>query len=373
MNQSKKDQRSSRAFIPLPGKKKLLEEVSERLATRHFSRQTIQSYIRWIKHFIIYNEKRHPLELGEREIERFLSHLALDLRVSASTQNQALCALIALYRDCLGRELENVQAVRAKQPKNTPIVFSQEEISLLRRTISVKYLLPFDLTYGCGLRVEEVCTLRVKDIDLSRDAVVIHRGKGQRDRQIPLPSSIKNNLTAHLELLKRAFEEDQGRKVFVPPPPGALIRKYPKIEFSFHWTFLFPSHRIITDPIQMKRYRWHVSTSTFQRAFADAMRKANIGKHASCHNLRHSFATHLLKSGTDIRTVQQLLGHSDLRTTMIYTQVDPAKDFSSPLDGLIENTNPDIRPECESPVRVEPERRLIDLLYSRLKALIKSK
>lgn len=328
-------------FVPLPGKKKLLVEVAERLKTKHYSSLTIDSYIRWIKSFIIFHEKRHPLELGEQDVEEFLSHLALNLRVSASTQNQALNALLFLYRNCLGKELQNINAIRAKRVSTIPTIFSVNEIKLLRENIYDRFKLVFDLTYGCGLRIEEVCTLRIKDIDLEQNVLTIRRAKGGKDRSVPLPKSITSNLKEYLCHLKDNFRTDIENHIFVPPPPGALVRKYPQIELSFGWSFLFPSERIVTDPVQNRKYRWYLSPSSFQRAFSVAIKRSKISKHASCHNLRHSFATHLLKSCTDIRTVQALLGHSDVRTTMIYTQTYQHEDHKNPLDSLNENSNVD--------------------------------
>lgn len=321
-------------FLPLPGKKKLLVEIGERLRTKHYREQTIASYLRWIKSYILFNEKQHPSELDELKVEEFLTHLALDSKVSSSTQNQALSALIFLYRDCLGIELKNINAIRAKRTSTIPTVFSVEEIEKLQKNIEPRFKLVLDLTYGCGLRIEEVCTLRVKDIELVRSHITVHRSKGNKDRIIPLPKTLVGELEKHLSCLKREFQIDQANQVFVPPPQGAIIRKYPQIETSFAWSYLFPSQRIAFDPVQNRKYRWHLSTGSFQRAFAEALKRSKIYKHASCHNLRHSFATHLLQSGTDIRAIQGLLGHSDVRTTMIYTQAATkvGKQFRSPLD-----------------------------------------
>jgi len=323
-------------FLPLPGKKRLLVEVSERLRTKHYSEQTIISYTRWIKSFIIFCNKQHPKDVGELEIEEFLSHLALDLSVSASTQNQALNALIFLYRECLGRPLENINSIRAKKISTVSTTFSSSEIVKLRGAIDSRFKLVFDLTYGCGLRVEEVCTLRIKDLDIERAFMTVHRSKGNKDRTIPLPKSLIKDLDNHLKSLNLDFLSDMQNRIYIPPPKGALIRKYPQIETNFAWYFLFPSQKIAIDPVQEKKYRWHLAQSSFQRAFASALNLTGIAKHASCHNLRHSFATHLLQSGTDIRAVQGLLGHSDVRTTMLYTQsaLTVSENYKSPIDSI---------------------------------------
>jgi integron integrase len=324
------------SFIPLPGKKKLLAEVTDRLRTRHYSEYTISSYIRWIRSFILYHQKRHPTEMGEVEVEEYLNHLAVDLSVSSSTQNQALNAVIFLYRDCLGLNLANLNSIRAKKITSTPVVFSNSEIESLIKHIDSRFKLALEITYGCGLRIEELCTLRVKDISIEELRVTVRRAKGGKDREVPLPRALCEPLVVHLEHLKTIYLSDRTARIFIPPPKGALVRKYPQIETNYSWLFLFPSQKIVYDPIQERKYRWHLSSSSFQRAFAVALKKANIQKHASCHNLRHSFATHLLQGGTDIRTIQTLLGHSDVRTTMVYTQVGSviAENYESPLDLL---------------------------------------
>ncbi len=328
------DKQKRPCSVPIPGKKRLLDEVADRLRLRKYSEYTVEHYIRWIRNFILFHNKRHPLEMGIREVEEFLSHLALERDVSASSQNQALSALIFLYRDCLGIELSDVNSMRAREGDSLPDVLCPKEVDAVLRQLSQSLHLPIGLVYGCGLRVEEVCTLRVKDLDLGNNRLMVRQGKGRKDRQIPLPRAVLPAIQDHREKLQKLFQQDREARVFVPPPPGALIRKYPQIETNFAWAFFFPSSRIVTDPVHQKRYRWHMSSSTLQRGFRDALKRAGIQKHASVHTLRHSFATHLLQSGTDIRTVQSLLGHKDVRTTMIYTQpglsVGPA--YQSPLD-----------------------------------------
>lgn len=332
----RRKQIENRSFIALPGKKKLLEEVRDRMRARHLSPHTIELYGRWMKRFILFHNKKHPNELGVSEVEEFLTHLALDAAVSASTQNQALCAVIFLLRECLGKDLHGINTIRAKTPEHIPVVFSRKEVAQILDHLRGSFRLMGELTYGCGLRVEEAVSLRLKDLDFDRGQLQICRAKGKKDRIVPIPKALETRLRDHCARVDQLFEDDRRKHICIPPPKGAIVRKYPAIEFSRAWFFLFPSVKVWTDPLSGKKYRWHASASSFQRAVMAAMRCAGIRKHGSCHNLRHSFATHLLEDGEDIRSVQALLGHKDVRTTMIYTQTATSSEsnYRSPLDLL---------------------------------------
>lgn len=298
---------------------KLLDQVRELIRRRNMSPRTATSYCHWIRHFVLFHDKRHPRELGAPDVERFLSWLANARDVSASTQNQALCALVFLYNEVLGLPLEGADAfARAKTPKRLPVVLTRGEVDRLLGSMTGRPRLMASLLYGSGLRLQECLDLRIKDVDLERAQLTVRRGKGQKDRSVPLPVSLKPTLEAHLANLRRLHERDRAEKVVVPLPT-ALDRKYPQAPREWPWFWLFPS--AVARSQDGKRIRWHEAPSTLQKAVKDALRAAGISKHAGCHTLRHSFATHLLESGSDIRTIQELLGHADLRTTMVYTHV----------------------------------------------------
>jgi integron integrase len=296
--------------------------VRQAIRTRHLSRNTEQAYISWIKRFIFFHNKRHPAEMGEPEIGQFLSSLATDAKVSASTQNQALNAILFLYHQVLEREIGLIQGVvRAKRSRRLPVVLTKEEVKRVLGYINGTPWLMAMLLYGAGLRVMECCRLRVKGIDFARNQIVVRAGKGDKDRYTMLPAVVKQPLWRHLQAVKRQHEDDLRRGVGRVALPNALERKYPNASKEWAWQWVFPATSHYIDRLTGGKRRHHLHESVLQRAFKEARLKAGIFKPASCHTLRHSFATHLLEDGYDIRTVQELLGHSDVATTMIYTHV----------------------------------------------------
>ncbi len=305
---------------------------------RHASPRTIEAYGRWVRRFIRFAGRRDPRNLGPKEVTEFLSSLATDDHVSASTQNQALAALLFLYKEVLGQPLEFLdQLIYAKRTSRLPVVLSRSEVAMLLARLSPPWLLMAQLLYGAGLRVMECVTLRVKDIDFERHQLTVRRGKGAKDRVTLLPSSLENPLREHLRHRavehQRQIERGAGRVEV----PSALSRKYPNAPTEFKWQWVFPATRTYAHPVSGKRVLHHVHETALQRAVRSAVVAAQLSKPASCHTLRHSFATHLLESGTDIRTIQKLLGHSDVRTTMIYTHVLQTGPYgvTSPLDQMM--------------------------------------
>lgn len=301
---------------------RLLDQVRELIRIRHYSIRTEQAYLQWIRRYIIFHGRRHPRELGAPELTAFLSDLAIRGKVAASTQNQALNAILFLYRDVLKIALpwlEDVQ--RAKRSQHLPVVLTQEEVKRLLAQLEGTVWLMASVTYGGGLRLLECLRLRVKDVDFERAELTIRDGKGQKDRMTTLPKRLIEPLRDHLARVKvrheRDLEEGFGRVCL----PFALERKYPNADREWGWQYVFPSSRRSIDPRSGVERRHHVNPEVLQRAIKNAVRRAQIVKPASVHTLRHSFATHLLEAGYDIRTVQELLGHSDVKTTMIYTHV----------------------------------------------------
>ncbi len=317
------------------GRPRLLERVRQATRARHMSPRTERAYVGWIRRFILFHGKRHPTEMGEPEIARFLTSLATDRNVSASTQNQALSALLFLYQEVLDLRLEWLQGlVRARRPVRLPVVLTRAEVdAVLGQLRGVSWLMA-SLMYGAGLRVMECCRLRVKDIDLHRAEITVRDGKGAKDRVTLLPALLKTPLTVHLDSVYRLHQRDLKEGRGRAPLPGALISKYPSADREWGWQWVFPATRFYRDRRTGQHHRHHLHESVVQRAVKDAVRAARIAKHASCHTLRHSFATHLLESGYDIRTIQELLGHSDVSTTMIYTHVlnRGGRGVRSPLD-----------------------------------------
>ena len=301
---------------------KLLDQVREAIRVRHYSRRTEEAYVVWIRRFIVFHGKRHPTELGASHISEFLSSLATQRHVSASTQNQALCAVLFLYREVLRMDLGQVEGVvRASTPARLPVVLSRTEVSAILARLDGAVWLVAALLYGAGLRLQEALELRVKDIDFERNQFTVRQGKGRKDRVTMLPSAITERLRAHLAGVECQHATDLARGLGRAPLPDALDRKYPSAGAQWAWQFVFPAARICRDPRWGAPCRFHLHESAVQRAVADAVRKARLPKRASCHTFRHSFATHLLEDGYDIRTVQELLGHADVSTTMIYTHV----------------------------------------------------
>ena len=316
---------------------KLLDRVRTAVRLRHYSRRTEQAYVAWIRRYIVFHHKKHPSAMGATEIVAFLSWLAVDRRVSASTQNQALSALVFLYSQVLGLDIGPIEHVpRARMPDKLPVVLSREEIARLIKHVGGMMWLIVALLYGTGLRLEECVGLRVKDLDFDRNQIVVRRGKGQKDRVTMLPAAVKERLVAHLLTVKGQHERDltrgEGRVVL----PFALDRKYLGAPTEWGWQFVFPASRICRDPKWGPPSRFHLHESAVQRAVTKAVRRAGLTKHASCHTFRHSFATHLLEDGYDIRTVQELLGHADVSTTMTYLHVMDrgALGVRSPFDRL---------------------------------------
>jgi integron integrase len=305
-----------------PGQEpKLLDQVSEILRTFHYSLRTEKAYIDWIYRFIIFHNKRHPREMGAPEIEKFLTHLAVEKHVAPSTQNQALSAILFLYKHVLRIDLGRVEFPWAKKPEHLPVILSLDEVRQIVCHLTGTYALMARLLYGCGLRISECAKLRVKDLDFGRNQILVRRGKGGKDRAVPLPQNLKQPLLEHLEKVKKLHQQDLRKGFGQVDLPHALIRKYPQASTDFGWQYVFPSAIISPNWETGLEQRHHLSERTLQRAFNEAIRKTGVNKHARCHDLRHSFATFLLESGYDIRTIQELLGHADLNTTMIYTHV----------------------------------------------------
>lgn len=301
---------------------KLLDRVRAAGRVRHYSRRTEQAYVDWIRRYVVFHQKKHPSTMGATEVVAFLSWLAVERQVSASTQNQALSAVLFLYKAVLGLDIGPIECVpRARMPDKLPVVLSREEFSQLIKHVDGTMWLIVALLYGTGVRLEECLELRVKDLDFDRNQIVVRRGKGQKDRVTMLPVGVKERLAAHVATVKRQHERDLARGEGRIVLPFAIDRKYPGAPTEWGWQFVFPASRICRDPKWGRPSRFHLHESAVQRAVTEAVRRAGLAKRASCHSLRHSFATHLLEDGYDIRTVQQLLGHRDVRTTMIYLHV----------------------------------------------------
>lgn len=315
--------------------KKLLSQVRDRLRVRHYSLRTEKTYIGWIKRFILFHGKRHPRGMGKPEVEEFLSYLAAQRHVAASTQNQALNALLFLYRDVLEVDLpwmDNV--VRAKRPERVPEVLSTQEVNRVLAQLDGTYKLMASLLYGSGLRLMEAIRLRVKDVDFDYGQVVVRHGKGGKDRVTPLPASIADALRTQIDHVAKQHHKDLQAGYGMVYLPNALAVKYPNAQRELAWQYVFPSQRLSRDPRSGQTRRHHVNEKGLQQAVKRAVRRAGISKKASCHTLRHSFATHLLERGSDIRTVQELLGHKNVQTTMLYTHVlkRGGRGVVSPLD-----------------------------------------
>jgi integron integrase len=325
--------------LPRPQPPRLLDQMSQVLRVRHYSPRTEACYCHWVKQFILFHGKRHPRELCAAEVEQFLTHLAVHGRVSASTQNQALNALVFLYKHVLEIDLGRFEAVRARRPKRLPAVLAPEEVATVLQQVQGAegvFRLMARLLYGCGLRLMECCALRVKDVQIPRGQIVVRGGKGNKDRVVMLPRSVRADLETHLAWRRQLHERDLARGVARVDLPEALERKYPRAAQELGWQFVFASRQLSHCPRTGRLGRHHVYPASLQRAVAQAGRAAGLSQAVHCHTFRHSFATHLVERGIDLRTIQVLLGHESLDTTMIYTHVarkGPA-GVASPLDLL---------------------------------------
>ena len=324
---------SSPPNVPSPGKsahpeslpkgKKLLDQYSEFLRNRHYSLRTEQTYIGWVRQYILFHNKRHPREMGEPEINEFVTHLVNQRSVAASTQNQAISAILFLYRNVLGIDLDEkaLVPIRPTKPKRVPTVLSRQEAKKVIAQMDGIYKIMTQLMYGSGLRLMEVMRLRVKDLDFGNRQIIVRDGKGENDRVTMFPDVLFEPLRLHLQQVKAQHELDLAAGYGTVHLPYALKRKYPNAEREFAWQYIFPAYDLSIDPVSGVRQRHHLNESGLQKAVKQAARLARIDKRVTPHAFRHSFATHLLENGYDIRTVQELLGHKDVKTTMIYTHV----------------------------------------------------
>jgi integron integrase len=313
-----------------------MDRLRQSLRARHYSRRTEQAYCYWVRRFVYFNDVRHPSGMGEQEINSFLTHLAVREHVSASTQNQALAAILFLYRHVIGREVGTLDVVRARRPARLPVVMSREEVHSVLEHLRSDKLLAASLMYGSGLRLMEVLQMRVQDIDFHRREIMVRDGKGSRDRVTMLPRFLVDPLRAHLKKVKETHEKDLSEGWGRVLLPDAIDRKYPNAPADWRWQWVFPQEKRWRNRQTGNEGRHHIDESILQRAVKEAVMAAGITKRVSCHAFRHSFATHLIEDGYDIRTVQELLGHKDVSTTMIYTHVlnrGPGT-VRSPLDKL---------------------------------------
>ena len=318
-------------------KKKLLDIVRDKIRFKHYSYSTERTYVHWIKHYILFHHKKHPLEMGKDEIESYLTKLAVKDRVSPTTQNQAFSALLFLYKEVLGIDMSewNIQALRAQERKHIPVVLSKDEVQKVLRNVPSEYTLIVHLMYGCGLRMNEALNLRVKDIDFGFDKIYIWDSKSLKDRTIPLPQKLKSQLLEQVEKVQEVHQTDLKNGYGSVYIPYALAKKYPNAKYETKWQFLFPMKNIAKDPRTKEKRRHHLHPQTLGRNIKVAAQKANLNKRVTSHIFRHSYATHLLQAGVDLRSIQELLGHKSVETTMIYTHVvsemNKAK-LISPLD-----------------------------------------
>ena len=321
---------------PAPASPRLLTQVRQTIRLHHYSRRTEEAYVGWVRRYVRFSGMRHPAELGAEDVRRFLTELADRGGASASTQTQALSGLLFLYRQVLGRNLDSVALVRSAQPVRLPVVLGRVEVRELLGALTGTPHLVAILLYGSGLRLLEALQLRVKDLDFATGEIVVRRGKGAKDRITMMADSAHRELKGHLERVRRQHQRDLAAGGGYVPLPRAFHRKCPGAAREWPWQYVFPATRRYLDPASGLRYRHHLHESVVQRAVKRAVQVAGIVKRATCHSLRHSFATHLLEDGYDIRTVQELLGHRDVATTMVYTHVLNRGGFGvrSPADRL---------------------------------------
>lgn len=328
-------------FSALAGKEpesrvRLIDRVRFRARERRYARRTEEAYVHWIRRFVLHHDRRHPEQMGVDEVRSFLSHLAVTEGVAASTQNQALAALVFLYEAVLGRPLPRVEGIMpARRPRKVPVVLASEEVRRIVAALEPPVRLVVTLLYGSGMRVLECLALRVKDVDFARRQITVRGGKGGKDRAVPLPDAAVPALRGQLQRVARLQGRDRRLHVAPTGLDPSLVRKMPRIEQDPAWAYVFPAGRTFVDAAGRRR-RHHLHESVVQRGLSEVVRRLQLTKRVSCHTFRHSFATHLLESGADIRTVQELLGHSDIRTTMIYTHVlqRGALGVQSPADRL---------------------------------------
>ena len=300
---------------------RLMVRVRKQIRLKHYSYRTEESYCHWIKAFIRYHNYRHPEEIGSEEVTQFLTWLAVEKQVAPNTQNLALSSVLFLYREVIGQPLKDIDAVRAKCPQKLPVVLSREEVRNVMTFLQRAALLMVQLLYGSGLRLMEVLRLRVKDVDFDHQCLIVRDGKGRKDRVTVLPDTVIPDLKQQIKRAEHYYHLDKLENCHEVWMPSALAKKYPDEARSFHWQYIFQSHKLALDPRSGKTRRHHFSDSHLQKQVKQAVKLAGIPKPVSCHTFRHSFATHLLEDGYDIRTVQELPGHKDLRTTQIYTHV----------------------------------------------------
>jgi len=315
---------------------KFMEAVRTELRTRHYSIQTEKSYLYWIRSYSLFNDKKHPADMANLEIERFLNHLAVNRRVSAATQNQALCAIIFMYRHVLEKDISDLRYEFSRTPRRLPTVLMPDEVASILQHQCGKYWLITALLYGCGFRLNEALRLRIKDIDLKQRSIFVFRGKGAKDRYTLLPKRLLIPIEQQIQTAKACHERDLQEGFGYTSVPPAIKHKYQSVLKQFAWQYVFPSSTRCEHPYDGYVCRHHVHSSAYSKDLRRAVALSDVPKKVSAHTFRHSFATSLLRAGSDIRTVQELLGHSDLRTTEIYTHVigDKRAGTRSPIDSL---------------------------------------
>ena len=316
---------------------RLLEQVRQKIRFLHYSRKTEQAYLHWIRRYILFHNKRHPKEMGGEEITCFLNYLVNKENVTASTQNQALAAIVFLYKQVLNTNIGEIPEFQyARRPKRLPVVLTQTEVKNVFNFLHEPHKTMVGLLYGAGLRLNECLELRILDVDIGRREITVRGGKGNKDRRTLLPEFVIPGLELAIDRVRKYHEIDQANGITHVHMPGALGKKYPNAGKELKWQYVFASHKTSVDPVSGKTGRHHIHTKSVSRAISNAVKKANIMKHVTAHVFRHSFATHLLENGYDIRTVQELMGHSNVNTTMVYTHVlnKGGHGVKSPLDAL---------------------------------------
>ncbi|WP_114766969.1 integron integrase [Vibrio rhodolitus] len=314
-----------------------MEKVRTELRTKQYSIRTEKCYMHWIRYFIRFNDLKHPESMGNVEIERFLNHLAVDRKVSAATQNLALCAIIFMYRHIIQRDIQGLKYQNTRTPRRVPVVLSENEVRLILNQLKGKYWLLAVILYGSGLRIQEALSLRVKDIDFESKSIFIFNGKGNKDRYTILPKGLCNPLVAQIKQVRELHQRDISEGAGMTSVPPALFRKYKNTLSHYGWQFLFPSANLCIHPYDGYVCRHHLHASAFAKQLRTAVRLSGVAKRVTAHTFRHSFATRLLQNGTDIRTVQELLGHTYLKTTQIYTHVigERRAGTRSPIDFIL--------------------------------------